>query len=134
MKKIIALLLSMMLFTVTSITAAPTDDIVDTAINNGSFSVLVQVLIAADLVDTLRGEGPFTVFAPTDETFTNLLAELNVAAEQLLAHPRLKEVLLFHVVPDEVKSGDLTEGLVAKTVLGEDVSFTLTGGVVVNDA
>ena len=62
MKKFIALLLSMMLFAMTSVAAASTKDIVDTAIDNGSFTILVQALIKADLVDTLRGDGPFTVF------------------------------------------------------------------------
>ncbi len=134
MKKFIALLLSMMLFAMTSVAAAPTDDIVDTAIDNGSFTILVQALIAADLVDTLRGDGPFTVFAPTDEAFEDLLADLGVTAEQLLAHPRLKEVLLYHVVSGQVESTDLTEGLVAETVLGEEVEFTLVGGVFVNES
>jgi transforming growth factor-beta-induced protein len=134
MKKFIALLLSMMLFTMTSVAALPTDDIVDTAIDNGSFTILVQALEAAGLVETLRGDGPFTVFAPTDAAFGDLLDELDVTAEELLAHPRLKEVLLYHVVAGEVTSGDLSEGLVAETVLGEDVSFTLVGGVFVNES
>jgi transforming growth factor-beta-induced protein len=134
MKKFIALLLSMMLFAMTSVAALPTDDIVDTAIDNGSFTILVQALEAAGLVETLRGDGPFTVFAPTDAAFGDLLDELDVTAEELLAHPRLKEVLLYHVVAGEVTSGDLSEGLVAETVLGEDVSFTLVGGVFVNES
>jgi transforming growth factor-beta-induced protein len=134
MKKFIALLLSMMLFAMTSVAALPTDDIVDTAIDNGSFTILVQALEAAGLVDTLKGDGPFTVFAPTDDAFEDLLLELGVTAEQLLAHPRLKEVLLYHVIAGQVESGDLTEGLVAETVLGEDVSFTLIGGVFVNES
>ncbi|MBS3991307.1 MAG: fasciclin domain-containing protein [Erysipelothrix sp.] len=136
MKKFIALLLSMMLFAMTSITALPADDIVDTAIDNGSFTILVQALEAAGLVETLRGDGPFTVFAPTDAAFADLLAELDVTAAELLAHPRLKEVLLYHVVAGEVESGDITEGLTTETALGlgEELTFTLVGGVFVNDS
>jgi transforming growth factor-beta-induced protein len=136
MKKLIALLLSMMLFAMTSVAALPSDDIVDTAIDNGSFTILVQALEAADLVDTLKGDGPFTVFAPTDAAFADLLADLGVTAEQLLAHPRLKEVLLYHVVAGQVESGDITEGLTTETALGlgEELTFSLVGGVFVNES
>jgi transforming growth factor-beta-induced protein len=136
MKKFIALLVSMMLFAMTPVTALSDKDIVDTAIDNGNFSILVQALYAADLVDVLRGEGPFTVFAPTDEAFENLLVDLGVTTSELLAHPRLKEVLLYHVLGDLVISSEITEGLTTETALGlgEELEFTLIGGVFVNDA
>lgn len=135
MKKFIALLLSMMLFAMTSVAAAPTKDIVDTAIDNGSFTILVQALIKADLVDTLRGDGPFTVFAPTDDAFEDLLAELDITAEELLDHPLLKEVLLYHVLAGkEVLAAEITEGLTTETALGlgKELKFTLVDGVFVN--
>ena len=117
MKKILAVLLSIMMFAMTSVVAMPSDDIVDTAIGAEIFTVLVQAVIEAELEDTLRSEGPFTVFAPTDEAFADLLAELDVTAEQLLAHPRLKQVLLYHVVAKTVLSTDLEDGMVAETIL-----------------
>lgn len=132
MKKLLAVLLSIMMFAMTSVVAAPADDIVDTAIGAEIFTVLVQAVVAAELEDTLRSEGPFTVFAPTDEAFADLLAELDVTAEQLLAHPRLKQVLLYHVITGQVEAADVTDGLVAETVLGESLTFEVGEGVVIN--
>jgi len=132
MKKLIAVLLSIMMFAMTSVVAAPADDIVDTAIGAEIFTVLVQAVVEAELEGTLRGEGPFTVFAPTDDAFAALLAELDVTAEQLLAHPRLKQVLLYHVIAGQVEAADVTDGLVAETVLGESLTFEVGEGVVIN--
>jgi uncharacterized surface protein with fasciclin (FAS1) repeats len=109
-------------------------DIVDTAVAAGSFSTLVAAVQAAGLVETLKGEGPFTVFAPTDEAFAKLPAG---TVEALLADPEgaLTQVLLYHVVPGKVMSGDLSDGLEAATAQGENVTFTIGDGTaMVNDA
>lgn len=103
-----------------------TKDIVDTAVSNGSFSTLVTALKAAGLVETLKGPGAFTVFAPTDEAFKKIpSADL----QALLADKdKLTAVLTYHVVPGAVKAGDVSDGLAAKTVQGSDVHFSLQGG------
>ncbi len=87
----------------------------------------------AGLVDTLKGEGPFTVFAPTDAAFNKLLTEMNITAEQLLARKDLKDILLYHVVQGKVMSSDLKEGMKAKTLAEKDVTISLNP-VKVNDA
>jgi uncharacterized surface protein with fasciclin (FAS1) repeats len=109
-------------------------DIVDTAVEAGSFETLVAAVQAAGLVDTLKGEGPFTVFAPTDEAFAalpegtveNLLLPEN--KDQLVA------ILTYHVVPGKVMSGDLTDDMMAATVQGQDITIDLDNGVMVNSA
>ena len=107
-------------------------DIVDTAVEAGSFTTLVAAVQAAGLVDTLKGEGPFTVFAPTDEAFA-ALPEGTV--EGLLADPEaLAAILTYHVVPGKVMSGDLTNNMMAPTANGQDVTIMTEGGVMVNDA
>lgn len=109
-------------------------DIVDTAVAAGNFSTLVAAIEAAGLVDTLKGEGPFTVFAPTDEAFAALPAG---TVEALLADPQgqLTQILLYHVVPGKVMSTDLSDGMTAETVQGSPVTFTIADGAVkVNDA
>lgn len=108
-------------------------DIVDTAIAAGDFTTLVAAVQAAGLVDALKGEGPFTVFAPTDAAFAKLPAG---TVDSLLADPEgaLKQILLYHVVPGKVMSSDLSDGLTAATLQGEDVTFDLDGGPKVNDA
>ena len=109
-------------------------DIVDTAISAGSFTTLVAAVEAAGLVDTLKGEGPFTVFAPTDEAFAALPKE---TLDALLADPSgdLTQILLYHVVPGKVMAADVTDGLEAATVQGSTVKFTVADGkVMINDA
>lgn len=135
MKRFLAILLtvSMLLMLAVPVSAADAD-IVDTADSAGSFTVLLAALEAADLTETLKGAGPFTVFAPTDAAFTALLGELGITAEQLLAHPDLSKVLLYHVVAGKVMSTDLTDGLEATTVQGEKVKADLSMGVKINDA
>jgi uncharacterized surface protein with fasciclin (FAS1) repeats len=113
---------------------AGSKDIVDTAVEAGSFSTLVAAVQAAGLVDTLKGEGPFTVFAPTDEAFAalpegtvqDLLKEEN--KDQLTA------ILTYHVVPGKVMSSDLTNDMNAETVQGGTVNIMTEGGVTVNGA
>ena len=114
-------------------TEAATMDIVDTAIAAGNFTTLIKALEAADLVDTLKSEGPFTVFAPTDEAFAQL-PEGTVDA--LLADiDTLTQVLLYHVVPGVLLSDDLTDGMEAETAQGANVVFTKgADGLMVNDA
>ena len=113
-------------------TPAFADDIVDVAIGAGSFETLVAAVQAAGLEDTLRGEGPFTVFAPTDDAFA-ALPEGTV--EALLADPdALAAILTYHVVPGAVMSTDLSDGMEAETVNGQTVTITLGDAVMVNDA
>lgn len=108
-------------------------DIVDTAINAGSFKTLVSAIQAAGLVDTLKGTGPFTVFAPTDEAFAKLPAG---TVEGLLKDiPKLKKVLTYHVVSGKVMAADVVKLTSAKTVEGSDVKIDASnGGVKVNNA
>ncbi len=109
-------------------------DIVDTAVGAGSFETLVAAVQAAELVDTLKGEGPFTVFAPTDEAF----AALPDGTVETLLKPENKDqliaVLTYHVVPGKVMSGDLSDDMTAATVQGGEVTIDLDNGVMVNDA
>ena len=109
-------------------------DIVDTAVAAGSFNTLAAALTAAGLVDTLKGEGPFTVFAPTDAAFEALPAG---TVENLLKPENLEQltaILTYHVVPGKVMSGDLSDGMTAATVQGGEVTIKTEGGVMVNDA
>jgi uncharacterized surface protein with fasciclin (FAS1) repeats len=109
------------------------NNIVDVAKGAGNFNTLVAALEKAGLVDTLKGKGPFTVFAPTDEAFEMLLKELGITAEELLARDDLKNILLYHVVPGKVMSGDLKDGMKAKTLADKTVDISLDP-VMVNKA
>jgi uncharacterized surface protein with fasciclin (FAS1) repeats len=105
---------------------------VDTAVDAGTFTTLVAAVEAAGLVDTLKGEGPFTVFAPTDEAFA-ALPEGTV--EGLLEDiPALTAILTYHVVPGKVMSGDLSDGMMAATVQGGEITIGPMDGVMVNGA
>ena len=116
----------------TSAFAMGEKDIVDTAAEAGTFTTLLAAAEAAGLVDTLKGDGPFTVFAPTDEAFA-ALPEGTV--EGLLADPEaLAAILTYHVVPGEVMSTDLSNGMTATTVNGADITIMTEGGVMVNEA
>lgn len=107
-------------------------DIVDTAVDAGTFTTLVAAVQAAGLVDTLKGDGPFTVFAPTDDAFA-ALPEGTV--EALLADPEaLAAILTYHVIAGKVMSGDLSNNMMAATVNGASVTIMTEGGVMVNDA
>ena len=109
-------------------------DIVDTAVEAGSFTTLVAAVQAAGLVETLKGDGPFTVFAPTDEAF----AALPEGTVESLLLPENKDkltaILTYHVVPGKVMSTDLTNGMMAGTVEGSEVTIMTEGGVMVNGA
>ncbi len=107
-------------------------DIIDIAAGNEAFSTLVAAVTAAGLVDTLKGEGPFTVFAPTDEAFA-ALPEGTV--EALLEDiPTLTAILTYHVVPGAVMSGDLEDGMMAETVNGQSVTIGVGETVTVDGA
>jgi len=110
-------------------------DIVDTAVEAGSFSTLVAAVQAAGLVDTLKGEGPFTVFAPTDEAFAALPAG---TVENLLKPENLSTlagILTYHVLPGRVMSADIAgKSLEAATVQGMNLAIDATDGVTVNGA
>jgi uncharacterized surface protein with fasciclin (FAS1) repeats len=109
-------------------------DIVDTAVKAGSFNTLVAAVKAAGLVDTLKGAGPFTVFAPTDEAFAKLP---DGTVDALLKDiPKLKKILTYHVVSGKVKAADFSLTLKsATTVEGSDVKIEASNGSVkVNEA
>ena len=106
-------------------------DIVDTAVGAGNFKTLVTALQAAGLVDTLKGKGPFTVFAPTDEAFAKVpKADLDALLKD---KAKLTAVLTYHVVPGKVMAKDVKAGQV-KTVQGGELTLATTGGVTVNGA
>ena len=107
-------------------------DIVDTAVSAGSFNTLAQALTEAGLVETLKGDGPFTVFAPTDEAFSKI-PEDQLAA--ILADKELlTSILTYHVVPGKVLAKDVVSLDAATTVQGSDVAISTGDGVKVNDA
>ncbi len=110
------------------------EDIVAVAQGNPDFSTLVAALQEAGLVETLQGDGPFTVFAPTNAAFDKLLTDLGITADELLAQPDLADVLTYHVVSGNVMASDLTDGMTAETVNGEELTFDLSGDPMVNDS
>ena len=116
-------------------TRAAEKDIVDTAVSTGKFNTLAKALGAADLVDTLKGSGPFTVFAPTDEAFAKLPAG---TVENLLKPEnkgQLVAILTYHVVPGKVTATDVVKLKEAKTVNGKMVDIKTKGdAVMINDA
>ncbi len=111
------------------------DDIVSLAVNTEFLSTLVAAVKAGDLVDVLQGEGPFTVFAPTNEAF----ASLPEGTLETLLKPENKDqlvsILTYHVVSGTVKSTDLSDGMTAPTVNGAEITVTINdAGVMINDA
>lgn len=107
-------------------------DIVDTAVKAGSFKTLAAALNAAGLVETLKGKGPFTVFAPTDEAFAKLPPG---TVEALLKNKeKLAAILTYHVVSGKVKAADVVKLKEAKTVQGQTVAIDANEGVKINDA
>ena len=113
----------------------PTKDIVDTAVSAGSFKTLTTALEAAGLVETLKGKGPFTVFAPTDAAFAKLpegtLKSLLMPANK----QKLTAILTYHVVAGNVKAADVIKLSSAKTLNGQSVTIKVVGGkVLINGA
>jgi uncharacterized surface protein with fasciclin (FAS1) repeats len=107
-------------------------DIVDTAVSAGSFNTLVAAVKAAGLVDTLKGKGPFTVFAPSDDAFAKLP---DGTVDGLLKDiPQLKKILTYHVVSGKVMAADAAKLKSAKTVEGSELKIDASNGVKINDA
>ena len=120
---------------------APTPEpgtIVEVAVNSGAFPTLVAALQAAGLVDTLNGEGPFTVFAPTEEAFATALDQLGITADDLLADTELlTAVLTYHVLPIEAPATLVAtlDGQTVTTVNGAQITISINGDTVqVNNA
>jgi uncharacterized surface protein with fasciclin (FAS1) repeats len=129
MKRTLVSILVGSIFAISSLSAFAAKDIVDTAVAAGNFKTLVVALKTADLVNTLKGKGPYTVFAPTDEAFAKIpKADLDA----LLANKeKLSAVLTYHLVPGKVMAKDVKAGDVA-TVNGKTIKITTANGVVVN--
>ena len=107
-------------------------DIVDTAINAGSFNTLVTAVTTAGLDTALKGEGPFTVFAPTDEAFSKLVSG---TVESLLQDiPKLRQILEYHVVSGKVMAADVVKTDSVETVEGSSLKIDASNGVKVNNA
>ncbi len=118
-----------------SVSVAQADDIVDTAIAAGSFETLVAAVQAAGLVDTLKGEGPFTVFAPTDEAFAALPEGTVESLLQEENRDQLVSILTYHVIPGAVMSSDIAgQTLSVETVQGSELAIDATDGVRVGEA
>jgi len=118
---------------IAAVAVAQEKDIVDTAVAAGSFKTLATALQAAGLVETLKGPGPFTVFAPTDDAF----AKLPKGTLEDLLKPKNKEklvaILTYHVVPGKVMAADVVKMKKAKTVEGSDVTIKTKGNKVMVD-
>jgi len=107
-------------------------NIVETAMDAGSFKTLVSAVKAAGLVDTLSGPGPFTVFAPNDAAFSKIPQR---QLKDLLKDPkRLRSVLTYHVVNGRISSSDVSKMHSARTVQGQDISIDSSKGVMIGDA
>jgi len=135
MKLLQKLAFALLLILPLSAAKAAEKDIVDTAVGAGSFGTLVAAVQAADLVDTLKGDGPFTVFAPTDEAF----AKLPEGTVENLLKPenkdQLVQILTYHVVPGKVMSSDIAgKEMGVATVEGSEIQVNATDGVKINDA
>ena len=108
--------------------------VVDIAIANENFSTLVSAVVKAGLVDALSGEGPFTVFAPTNAAFDALFAELGIAGIDDLTAEELTPILLYHVVSGNVLSTDLANGEVPTLKEGSSITVDLSSGVMINES
>ncbi len=133
LKQLLSSLAAVAVLASTSVAGAADKDIVDTAVAAGSFKTLAAALGAADLVDALKGEGPFTVFAPTDEAFSKLPA----GTVETLLKPENKDqltaVLTYHVVAGQVPAKQVVELEGAKTLNGQRVDIAVSGGKVTVD-
>ncbi len=109
--------------------------VVDIALRSDDFSILVAALTEADLVETLQGDGPFTVFAPTNAAFEQALADLGLTAEELLASEDLAGILTYHVVPGKILAADAiaADGTAVATVNGDTFDVTVVDGMVMVD-
>ena len=132
---LIALIMTACLLTMPVAMADSNEDIPTNATNTGVHDVLVDALVKADLVSTLQGDGPFTVFAPTDQAFTDAGIDLSTfdTDEEIAV---LTDILLYHVyTASAVYAADVTDGLTVAMANGDDASFTVTDGtVMIGDA
>ena len=126
-------MLALTLGSATMANAQDRKDIVDTAVAAGSFQTLAKALGAAGLVETLKGEGPFTVFAPTDEAFAKLPAGTLEALLKPENKGKLTAILAYHVVPGKVLASEVVKLASAKTVNGQALTITTEAGTVMVD-
>lgn len=133
-KKQLILGVAIMALLLTTEIKAQDQNIVELAVGTESLSTLVAAVKAGDLVETLSGQGPFTVFAPTNDAF----AALPEGTLDMLLKPENKDklvaVLTYHVIGENVMSSDLKDGMKQKTVQGDKVKVDLTNGAMINDA
>lgn len=108
--------------------------VVNIALDNDNFSILVQAVVKAGLVDALSGKGPFTVFAPTNEAFKNLFAQLKISGVDALTAEQLIPILTYHVVTGNVLSSALSNGDVPTLNSGKSLKVNLSSGVKINDS
>jgi len=132
LKSFLVSLSAVVFFTFNTLSASAAD-IVDTAVEAGSFETLVTAVKAADLVDTLKGEGPYTVFAPTDEAFAALPEGTVESLLQPENKAKLTSILLYHVAPGNVTSAQIQTGPL-KSAEGSNLSITVDEGVKVDNA
>ena len=121
----------------TTTTTVPAEEpadtsVLDLAVEAGQFSVLIAAIEAAGLDQTLEGEGPFTVLAPTDAAFADALEALGLTAEELLANPALSDILLYHVLGQAADSSAVAalDGSSVATVQGEEISISVESGTI----
>jgi transforming growth factor-beta-induced protein len=134
--KIVSMLVALILLSVVplNVAADENDDIPTNAMSTGVHDSLVAALTHADLVTTLQGDGPFTVFAPTDDAFTAAGIDLSTFDTDE-ENATLVDILLYHVYSGAVNAADVTDGLTVTMVNGDEASFTVTNGtVMVGDA
>ena len=108
--------------------------VVNIALDNDNFSILVQAVVKAGLVDALNGKGPFTVFAPTNDAFKSLFMQLGISGIDALTAEQLVPILTYHVVSGNVLSSALSNGNVPTLNSGKNLKVDLTGGVKINDS
>jgi uncharacterized surface protein with fasciclin (FAS1) repeats len=124
-----------MVATITVVPTQQSNTVVDVIVNSDDHTLLEAAVIEAGLAEALSGDGPFTVFAPTDDAIVALTEELGISAEDLLALPNLGEILQYHVVAAAAFSTDLSDGQSIATLLGEEVTVTVNqNGVMINNA
>lgn len=109
-------------------------DIVDTTLMTGNFTTLAAALVSAGLIETLRGDGPFTVFAPTDEAFSKIPPQVLSELLQPENKAKLTAILTYHVVPGRVSAQEVANMDSAKTLQGQTLKIAKADGVKVNDA
>jgi uncharacterized surface protein with fasciclin (FAS1) repeats len=135
MKNVLTFIASVALMCLLSFNAKAQDKtIVELAVATESLSTLVTAVTAAGLVETLSGNGPFTVFAPTNEAFNNLPEGVLAMLLKPENKDKLTAVLTYHVIGANVMSKDLTEGMKAATIQGDKVTVSLKSGAQINDA